>query len=73
MRKILTIILLLSTIFSFGQKMTTIKVLVPNKTDEVFIVGNQENLGNWQPDKVKMNRISDYEREISLNLSLPAE
>ena len=73
MRKILTIILLLSTIFSFRQKMTTIKVLVPNKTDEVFIVGNQENLGNWQPDKVKMNRISDYEREISLNLSLPAE
>lgn len=73
MKKILIVILLLSSIVSVGQELTTIKVSVPNKTDEVFIVGNQERLGSWQPDKVKMNRISDYEREISLSLSFPAE
>lgn len=73
MKKILTQILVLISLFSFGQELTTIKVLVPNKTDEVFIVGNQENLGNWQPDKIKMDRISEYERAISLNLKFPAE
>lgn len=67
-------LLLLLNIFSvFGQELTTIKVSVPNKEDEVFIVGNQESLGNWQPDKVKMNKTSDYEREISLNLKIPTE
>ncbi|MGX1025291.1 alpha/beta hydrolase-fold protein [Psychroflexus sp. MBR-150] len=73
MKKNLIIILLLSSIISFGQELTTIKISVPNETDEVFIVGNQDSFGNWQPDKVKMNRISDYEREISLNLTFPAE
>ena len=73
MRIILTQISLLISIISFGQELTTIKVSVPNKTDEVFIVGNQESLGNWKPDKVKMNKISDYERVISLNLTFPAE
>ena len=53
--------------------MTTIKISVPNETDEVFIVGNQESLGNWQPNKVKMKKVTDYQREISLNLTFPAE
>ena len=44
--------------------MTTIKISVPNETDEVFIVGNQESLGNWQPNKVKMKKVTDYQREI---------
>ena len=73
MKTILTNILILISIVSFGQEITTIKVSVPNKTDDVYIVGNQENLGNWQPDKIKLNKISDYEREISLNLTFPAE
>lgn len=73
MTKILTTILLLSSIISFGQESTKIIVSVPEKTDEVFIVGNQESLGNWEPNKVKMNKISDYEREITLNLTFPAE
>lgn len=73
MKPILTSILLLICFRSNGQDLTTIRVSVPDKTDEVFIAGNQENLGNWQADKVKMNKISDYEREISLNLSFPAE
>jgi predicted alpha/beta superfamily hydrolase len=71
--ELLTQILLLVSIISFGQDLTTIKVSVPNKTDEVFIVGNQESLGNWKPEKIKMSKISDYEREISLNLVFPAE
>jgi len=73
MKTILTNILILISLVSFGQEITTIRVSVPNKTDEVYIVGNQENLGNWQPDKVKLNKISEYEREISLNLTFPAE
>ena len=73
MRIILTQILLLISIISFGQQMTTIKISVPNETDEVFIVGNQESLGNWQPNKVKMKKVTDYQREISLNLTFPAE
>ena len=73
MKTILSNILLLISFVSFGQELTTIRVSVPNQTDEVYIVGNQENLGNWQPDKIKLNKISDYEREISLNLTFPAE
>ena len=73
MRLYLTLFLLSTTMISYGQKLTTIKVSVPNKTDEVFIVGNQESLGNWQPNQVSMNKISDYQREISLNLTFPAE
>jgi predicted alpha/beta superfamily hydrolase len=73
MKIILTKILLLTSLIAFGQESTTIKVTVPNKTDEVFIVGNQESLGNWQPNKVKMNEISEYEREISLPLTFPIE
>lgn len=73
MTKILTTILLLSSIISFGQESTKIIVSVPEITDEVFIVGNQESLGNWVPNKVKMTKISDYEREITLNLTFPAE
>lgn len=73
MRKILTQILVLISTISFGQELTTIKISVPNKMDEVYIVGNQESLGNWEPNKIKMNKISQFEREISLNLSFPAE
>jgi predicted alpha/beta superfamily hydrolase len=69
---LLPIIVLLSAL-SYGQERTTIRVSVPNKTDEVFIVGNQDVLGTWQPDKIKLDSISEYEREISLALSLPAE
>jgi hypothetical protein len=65
--------LMLTSLVSFGQELTTIRVSVPNKTDEVYIVGNQDDLGNWTPDKVKLNKISECEREISLNLTFPAE
>jgi predicted alpha/beta superfamily hydrolase len=73
MRKIITQILILISTVSFGQELTSIKITVPNKTDEVYIVGNQESLGDWEPDKIKLNKTSQYERGISLNLSFPAE
>jgi enterochelin esterase-like enzyme len=73
MKTVIAQILILISFVSFGQELTTIRVSVPNSTDDVYIVGNQERLGNWQPEKIKMNKISEYEREISLNLTFPAE
>ena len=51
----------------------TIKVKVPQKEDTIYITGNQTNLADWNPEKVKMKRISDYEREITLKLRSPAQ
>lgn len=50
-----------------------LKVTVPNKEDEVFITGNQESLGNWDPSKIKLKKTSDFEREISLKIQFPME
>ena len=57
----------------FAQEKRTIKVIVPDPSDEVYITGNQEALGNWDPGAVKMNRISDFEREVVVEISYPAE
>ena len=48
-------------------------VKVPNKEDEVYITGNQEELGKWSPNKIKMNKKSDYERTITLKIHTPAK
>lgn len=58
-----------------GQKeyQVTIKAKVLNKTDTIYITGNQDNLGNWSPDKIKMQRISDFERVVTLTLKSPAQ
>ena len=72
MRNILSIILILIYANVFSQELTTIKITVPNKTDEVYIVGNQESIGDWNPSNVLMNKISDFEREIVLKLTFPA-
>ena len=71
----LNLLFLLLSGFIFGQNNSkiTFKVQVPNDIDEVYITGNQEILGNWNPSKIKMNRISDFEREISLPLTFPIE
>jgi len=72
--KILVIAIALCFIGSLvAQEKKTIKVIVPNKTDEVYITGNQKALGNWTPDAIKMEKVADYERAITLNLSYPAE
>ena len=40
--------------------------------DDVYIAGNQEALGNWDPKAVKMQRQSDGTYTIDLELHLPA-
>jgi predicted alpha/beta superfamily hydrolase len=50
-----------------------LKVTVPNIDDEVFIVGNQESLGSWNPAKVKLKKVSDFERVLKLNVQFPME
>jgi uncharacterized protein len=54
-------------------KEITIKVAVANKSDEIYIAGNQENLGNWNPSKVKLNYVSEKEREIVVRVKFPME
>jgi predicted alpha/beta superfamily hydrolase len=51
----------------------TFKIKVPDENDEIFITGNQESLGNWKPDKIKMNKKSPFEREITLQVQDPVE
>ena len=71
-----TIVFALAMLFLgsvFAQEKINIKVIVPHKTDEVYITGNQKSLGNWDPGTVKMTKISDFEREIITDISYPAE
>lgn len=51
----------------------TIKVKVLNKKETIYITGNQDNLGNWNPKKIKMYKISDLEREVKIKLKSPAQ
>lgn len=51
----------------------TIKVKVPKKEDTLYITGNQDNLGKWNPEKIKMEKVSDFERQITLKLKSPAQ
>lgn len=50
-----------------------IKVKVNDKNDIVFIAGNQSNLGDWNPNKIEMKKISDYERSIVLKVQSPGQ
>ncbi|MEZ4788369.1 MAG: alpha/beta hydrolase-fold protein [Flavobacterium haoranii] len=50
-----------------------IRVKTFEKDDIIYISGNQSNLGDWNPDKVKMKKISDFEREIVLTVQSPAQ
>ncbi|WP_209332991.1 alpha/beta hydrolase-fold protein [Lunatimonas salinarum] len=50
-----------------------IKVKTFGKDDVIYISGNQPNLGDWSPSKVKMKKISDFEREIVLTVQSPAQ
>lgn len=54
-------------------KKVKINVKVPNRSDNVFISGNQESLGNFKEGKIKLNFKSDFIREIELNLTSPAD
>ncbi|NCC99795.1 MAG: esterase [Bacteroidia bacterium] len=51
----------------------TIQVKVPHKNDDIYITGNQINLGNWNPQQIKMNKKSDFVRELKIRLQSPAK
>jgi len=55
------------------KREVTFRVTVPNKADDVFITGNQETLGMWAPEKVKLNRVSEYVRELRVFVYYPLE
>lgn len=59
--------------FSEETYTVKIKVKVPDSSNRVFITGNQASLGNWNPEIIEMNKISDNEREIELTLQNPTE
>lgn len=62
-----------TTVFLDSTYEVTIRVEVPNKKDNIFITGNQASLSNWQPDKIKLEKTSDFERSITLQLKSPAQ
>jgi hypothetical protein len=43
----------------------TINLHVPEGIGDVFISGNQSTIGNWDPRKVKLDKISDSTRSIT--------
>lgn len=55
------------------KREVTFKVTVPDKADDAFITGNQETLGMWAPEKVKLNRVSEYVRELRAFVYYPLE
>ncbi|WKK67036.1 alpha/beta hydrolase-fold protein [Lutimonas zeaxanthinifaciens] len=46
----------------------TIRAKVPDENDELYITGNQENIGNWNPGLLKMKKVSAFERELKLSV-----
>jgi predicted alpha/beta superfamily hydrolase len=50
-----------------------IELVVHNAKDEVFITGNQDVLGNWNPGLIKMKHVNDTVRAIDVDLRLPAQ
>jgi len=51
----------------------TFKVIVPDKSDTVYITGNQPELANWNPEKLILKNRSEFEREITLKIHTPAQ
>ncbi len=60
-------------VFSEESYEIMIKVKVLSEDDEIYITGNQEALGNWNPDIHKLKRTSPLEREIRLKVKAPTE
>lgn len=51
----------------------TIRVTVPKETNELYITGNQDVLGNWNPQQVMLKKVSENVREIKLRVYYPFE
>ncbi|WP_415327095.1 DUF2268 domain-containing putative Zn-dependent protease [Chryseobacterium sp. MMS23-Vi53] len=59
--------------FSGEPSEVTFVVNVPDKDDEVYIAGNQKELGNWNASTIKMDKKSDFERTLTLKIHFPAQ
>lgn len=51
----------------------TFRIKVLKEDDEIYITGNQESLGNWKPDQVRMQKTSPLEREVTLQVQDPVQ
>ncbi len=56
---------------SKDSKEVTITVSVPEETEELFVAGNQDSLGNWNPGEVKMEKIAPRQFQITLEVKTP--
>ena len=43
----------------------TLTVSVPENSGDVYITGNQSTIGNWNPQKIKLNKTSETMRQIT--------
>lgn len=46
----------------------TIQLKVLNEEDEIYVSGNQSNLGNWEQDQIKMDKVAPLIREIKVDV-----
>ncbi|MCK7589181.1 alpha/beta hydrolase-fold protein [Subsaxibacter sp. CAU 1640] len=67
------LVILFSVQLLKAQSNITINVTVPAGTDQVYVTGNQNALGNWDASMVKMKQVSDTQFSLTLSLDLPAE
>ena len=59
-------------ILSEDQQEVIVRVTAAATTEELYITGNQEALGNWDPGKIRMQKVEDSVWEIQLSLRSPA-
>lgn len=55
------------------RRVITVSVTVPDANDKIYITGNQQALGDWEPNMVQLEKVSDFERRITLSVELPAQ
>ncbi|MCD8079566.1 MAG: hypothetical protein LUF04_03880 [Bacteroides sp.] len=48
-------------IYTSAQENITITLLTPDPVDQVYITGDQEALGDWDPAAVPMKKVSEEE------------
>lgn len=76
MKAIILIILYISTIYASSGISVKIKVIskTVGESEEVYITGNISLLGEWQPDKVKMEMLNDstffYDLQLEKDTSI---
>lgn len=50
-----------------------IRVKVPDEDNTVYITGNQESLGNWNPSLIELKKTTGTERVIELEVRAPVQ